>query len=427
MTRNRKFAMVVSLIGVVILTGIFLVSCKGKTDSSLSSTQQAAASSSAAMGAVTLSGTVGDATGAATGGIPSGFAPAFDGSGGAGNTDKIADIDPRLKDTVDQMMGVLRNAKATGSTAAAAAPGFKAAPAAGLATAFSFSASGTCDGGSGTYSIDYNQIASGQTGTTFTLSITLSSCQSVTDAEGKHNIMNGTLVGTHTVDSVASSETASLQVNLAGTEYMTGATGTFAMNGNFESIKTGTSATVINGTNTANASFRAHNFAQDAYFTFTIGDGSGNLATGVQDIYSESTITTSHTGNGAYTLAISSPNGAITLFVNLIGLNHTVVTNYAGLIAPVKTSTDESINGLLNIAWNPDLSQWGCRAGNYQFTTITPVHTPVLLSCPTSGELTINNADVKFGYPSGVEVTVTVGTLHETFPTCNDMGRGLCN
>jgi hypothetical protein len=235
-----------------------------------------------------------------------------------------------------------------------------------------------------------------------------------------YDIVNGHLYATHTKDSSIYYERAQITANLVDTDYdaSSNITGTYTLNGNFESIKSG-----LTGTNSALGSFTWTDpgMSGNTIYTFAFGTG-GNAIT---SIWSNTTgvngTTTIRTGNGAYSLSITAPNGSVTLGVTLTGLEHKVLQYTVG-------HTDEWLNGAVNLAWTPDLSQWGCMAGTYTFTTATntPVHTPFGYGCPTSGTLQVNNATIEYGKPSGTQVTVTIGTLSETFAGCTAMGSGLC-
>jgi hypothetical protein len=271
---------------------------------------------------------------------------------------------------------------------------------------------------SGTYDITYTLDTTG-TATTWNLNVAFHSCK-----ESDGSVLAGSLAAVHTQDTASSYDRAAVTADLSVTAYSgatsTVVTGIAALSGTFESIDSSST-----GTNSAKGSFTwtIPGTGGNSVYAFTFGSGS----TPVTDVWSRSTGTSgsteTHTGNGAYTLSLSTPSQSLGLTVALANLQDKVFT------ASADSSTDEWINGAVTLTWTPDLSQWGCLAGTYTFSTATgtPVHTPHLYSCPTSGTVQVNNATIEFGKPSGTQVTVTVGTLSETFSDCNSLGGGLCN
>jgi hypothetical protein len=385
MIKNRRFVLFLSMCAVVILVAGTIVSCSSKSgDSGTTTTTQAAASSSAAKGVASL------------------------------NTDDIANVDPRLKNVVDKMVGMLQKSGAQSSRSQAAA--FKASAFKTLSSAPSISVTDwPCDV-SGTFSAS-GDISTSGTSTTWTMAITFHDCK---DNIG-FDVLNGTLTAIHTEDTVNGNESAQVTANLVDTDYDVSSTitGTYELNGSFECVKSG-----MTGTSSALGSFTWTDPGTNGntVYTFTFGtDGSA-----VTDIWTKTTgtngMTTTNTGNGAYSLSIATPSESVTLTVMLTGLEYKVLSYTVG------GHTDEWLNGAINLAWTPDLSQWGCMAGTYTFTTApgTPIHTLFGIGCPTSGTLQVNNATIEYGKPSGTQVTVTIGTLSETFASCNAMGSGLC-
>jgi hypothetical protein len=416
MIKNQRFVLLLSLLAAMILLVGTIVSCGSKNNNSGSTTAtQAAASSSAAKGAASLSDAVGQSADIASGVIPAQYAPGM-GSGSAANTDDIANVDPRLKNVVDKMVGVLQ--KTGTKSAKSQAASFRSSAFKSISSAPSGSATFTavpCDV-SGTYDVAVNLSTSG-TSTTWNLDMTFHDCKDITG----YDIVNGHLYAAHTKDSGSNYEHAQVTANLIDTDYdvSSNITGTFALNGTFESIKSGSV-----GTNSALGSFTWTDPGTNGNTVYAFSFGAGGNA--ITDIWSKTTgatgATTTRTGNGTYSLSITAPNGSVTLAVTLTGLEHKVLQYTVGL------HTDEWLNGAVNLAWTPDLSQWGCLAGTYTFTTAanTPIHTPFGIGCPTSGTLQVNNATIEYGKPSGTQVTVTIGTLSETFANCSALGNGLC-
>jgi len=412
---KKHWVLSVLVIGVMLLAVGSIISCGSKSnDSSSTTTSQAASSSSSAKGAVSLSDTVGMSADIAKDTIPATYAPGKTGS--SVNTEDIAGIDPRMKDVVDKMVLMLQKTGAkTTASKAALSKSVSSAP------SVTVTATGQPCAAGGTFDVTYT-LATAGTETTWNLSMTFTDCR---DASLDHDLVNGTITAVHTKNSSSSDyEHAHVVANLTDTVFddpVTMATGTFIMNGTFDSIATNNHTI---GTRSALGSFtwRIPSAGGETSMVFSFGSGS----TPVTDVWSKTTdgtgTTVTRTGNGSYNLAITTPSSALALAVSLSSLKHDL------LIYSADGSTDEWINGAVTIAWTPDLSQWGCLAGTYTFTTAlnTPVHTPFLGVCPTAGTVAVNNATIEYGKPSGVQVTVTVGGLSETFASCGALGKGLC-
>jgi hypothetical protein len=371
-------------------------------------TKGAAASSSAAMGSVQLSATIGQASSMASGAIPAGYAP---GKTARRDTSAIANIDPRLKVAVDKMMAKIEKPMIRNAVSKSSLSKLYSAPIATVSDVCVFS---------GTYQIVVNSVVTVGTTTTNSIDVTYTNCKDTLIEE-----IHGTLSAIHSFDTVASSETSTVAMNLTFKDY--DATG-ISMN----------SISVISGdfnssiTGTANAS--GSNFA-NGLFSFTTPTVNGTTMaftfTNVTDVWSKATTalgtTEQHTGNGAFALSIKD-NAAGTTIMSLT----TTLTNLVDKVFTDTNATyqDEWVNGTVNISWVPDLSQYGCSGGNYVFTTAvgTPLHTPApfATSCPTSGTATVNSATIEFGKPAGVQVTVTVGGASETFVDCDSLGSGMC-
>lgn len=414
-TRNR-FMRFVTVLSITALALSVIVSCGGgggggtSNNNNLSTTTQAANSSSSAMGAVKLSSTVGMSADMASGSVPAGYAP---GKRKAMDTSDIAKLDPRLQQVVDKMMSELQK-PAISNTMSKSRLKTMSAP---LSAA---TMSTTCAlGGSVIITAD---TVSGGTTTTNTLQVTFDRCREQNTTT--YGELHGSLTGTHTLKStVPTYEFADLTINLTDTEYPTSSftanseMNVYVMNGVFKNT---------NNNNTSGNSSALGVFSWtikdavngDTVMSFQFGSGQ----TPVTDAWSDTNPlgygTETHTGNGTYVLSVASPGGSLTYNVTLSALGYQLLTT--------STYEEESINGSVNISWTPDLSQWGCANGTYTFTTAAPIHTPSasLTECPTSGILQVNNATIQFNSNESVEVTV--GTLSETFPSCQDIGGGMC-
>lgn len=410
-------ATVLKIVGLVsaaaLIAGTMLSSCSGGGSSGgtqISSTQKAAASSSAAMGAVQLSSTVGESANMASGSIPAGYAP---GKMKVIDTSAIANIDPRLKTVVDKMVSELRKPAViqamsnTQSYKAMSAPLYSA----GAATA-------TC-GISGTYSITYNSVVTGTTTTTTTdtITVTFNNCRNFEDLT--YSNLSGSMTGTHVFDTNGY-DAADLDVNLTDTVYPSASftsgteTAVFAMDGIFNAINNNGAS----GTNSARGSFSWTDKTSNTAMFFSFG-GSG---TPVTDNWTNTAGVLTHTGNGSFGLAITAPNLQVSLNIGLTNLVHAVQT-FTGY-------QEDSISGRVSINWSPDLSQWGCVNGNYDFTTIVPIRWDGV-TCPTQGTLQVNNATIEYGIPLGTKVTVTIsdgsgGSISEVFTDCDAMDQGTC-
>ncbi len=413
---GKKGLKVVSLLFLIAFFIGTVISCSGGGGgggTTISATSQAAASSSGAMGAVKLSSTVGASAEMASGSIPAEYAP---GKMKVLDTSDIAKLDPRLKTVVDKMMSQLQKPIVTNTMSKTRASKTSSAP---------LSAATTTSGGcllGGSYTITVDSITSLET-TTNTLDITFTNCKDYDSATATHSNLYGSLTGTHAFNVSTGYGSANLGVNLTDTSYPTESytagseTNVYAMNGVFNSVDNNGAS----GTNSALGSFSwtlKDPVNGDTVMSFSFGSG----AAPVTDVWTSSTDisnnkTDINTGNGAYTLGIAGPNGSLTYSVTLSGLEYKLLT-YAG------GGSDEWINGSVSIAWTPDLSQWGCLNGTYAFTTAvgTPVHTPLLSNCPTSGTVQVNNATIQ--YNTDQTVTVSVGTLTETFSDCDSLGGG---
>ncbi len=409
---------VLALIAVLVLgLAVYFAACGGGGGGSSSNTvtysspSQAASSSQAVTGAVVLSGTVGSAADTAGSAIPAGYAPALRAK--AVDTSAIANIDPRLKTVVDKMVADLKSTTITGSLAKA-----RSLKTANLAPSLTstINVSNPCAGG-GSYTISGTDSSTG-TYSEHTVSVVYNSCQD--SATYPYVVLSGSLSAydKHLFD--GSSDTANVtatSLSLTTHENST-ISATDTLNGTFnktENVTSNATGTVTSGQGSVNG-------------TFTVADSSGTgtfSITNFSDISTLTTTTTSttdeHTFNGSFSLALSGGGNTFTFTLALSNLDDKIATYAAN------SSQDEWINGTITMTWSPDLGG-ACIPGTITLTTAaaTPIHTPSPSSCPTSGTITVNNATIQFGVPSGSEVTVTVGSTSQIFTDCYSLSGGQC-
>jgi hypothetical protein len=285
--------------------------------------------------------------------------------------------------------------------------------------------SGACNL-SGTVSLTVDSVVSAGT-TTNTLDITFTNCREYDAFTGTYSELNGSMTGTHAFNDTIPViyESANLDVTLTDTEYPNdqftagSETNVYSLNGVFSSVNNNNTS----GINSALGSFswtEKDPVSGDITMSFSIGSGQ----TPVTDVWSITTnvsgTTETNTGNGVYSMSISAPGVSLTYNLTLADFEYKLLTYTNG-------DTDEWINGSVTISWNPDLSQWGCLNGTYTFTTAagTPIHTPWISYCPTSGTVQVNNATIQFNPDQ--TVTVSIGGLSETFEDCESLGNGMCS
>jgi|GEM_PF-5689678 len=380
----------------------------GEGGTTISTLTQAAATSSAAAGAAALTTvTVGAATSSAKGAIPGPYIVG-QASSQAIDTSAIADIDPRLKNTVDKMVAqlqkpVVNNAILKANTLHTAS----AAPTAAPTTAL-------CSGG-GSFTVTASISTSGTT-TAYTLTATFVGCKDNTTFD----MLDGSLSATHVINSAAQSETANVTAtSLTDTEYtditFTTIKDTLVLNGTFDSVSNNGG----DGTNSANGTFAVTNSSGTFIFSF---NNISDVWTKITNSPGAGDLTTTHKGNGSFGFAITNQTGgSVALTITLTNLMDKLITYFGG-------AKDEWINGGVTIGWTPDISQWGCLNGTYNFSTAdgTPIHTPAIGGCPTSGTLQVNNATIQYGVPLGTHVTVTINGISKIFPDCTYLGGGMC-
>jgi len=379
------------------------------------SSQQAAASAAGMQGAISLSSNVANAANMASGYIPPGYAPGK--RAPMAGTAAIANIDPRLKDVVDKML--MQMQRPAVKTALSKTGTFTKAFSAPAVTS---SVTVSCPSG-GSYVVNDSMTSAG-TATTHTLTVAYTAC---TDT-ASYNIINGSISASHTIDAVATTASATVAItNLTDTTYTNSSlvqpSYIFALNGTFTSATTGNLSA---GTATALGTFSwtmVDPVNGDMVTTFNFGSGTPITDIWTIDVAGPDT-TEIHTANGTYGMTVSAPGAqSISLAITLTGLEDKYVTNASG--------TDEWINGSITISWSPDLSQWGCLNGTYNFTTAagTPIHVASGDFCPTSGVMQVNNALIEFGVPvlNNVTVTLLPGGPSEVFADCLSMGGGMCS
>lgn len=416
MHKKRNFMKYCSLFISAAFVLSFVSSCGGGGSSgpstvNYSSPDQAAASSTVGMAAISLSEIVGSTAQIATDSIPAGYAPGKTGSGM--NTAPIAKIDPRLKDMVDKMVAQLQKPAVKNSLAKMSS--YKTVSSAPLS-----SVTGSCS------TVTDSSIVSSGTSTTYTVTVTINGCRTEDTMLGIYEDLNGTISGTHTVDSTNQYTSAEVAANLTSFSYTDETYTTWKekgeMSGTFGSQIMGDIFSNATGTNSANGAFTVTTSSYSDIPNVKMAFSFKN----VRDVWSISTVgsdqTNTHTANGSYTLAMTDTlnSETLTLSIGLTNLENKI--KYYG-----NGDEDMWINGSVTINWTPDLSQWGCLNGTYNFTTITPIYTGALSYCPTSGILQVNNATIEFGVPSGSWVTVTLtGGASAEFPDCDYLGGGMC-
>ena len=229
--------------------------------------------------------------------------------------------------------------------------------------------------------------------------------------------MSGSLQAYHKHVLDGSADTANVTAtSLSIASYITGTLFfTDTLSGTFNqayTVASNATGTVTSGRNNANGTFSTTDDTGTGTFSFT----------NVSDVWTTTTTTTStteeHVSNGAFTLALSSGGNMFTFTLSLTNLDDKIRTN-------ADFSEDWWIDGSIGMTWAPNLGG-GCLPGTITITTVAPIHTPDAVSCPQSGELTVNNANVKFGVPSGIQVTVTVGGTSQVFADCDSLGGGAC-
>ena len=414
----KRFALLALMAVLVPGLALYVVSCGGGGGGgggglgpvTYSSPSQAASSSQTVMGAVVLSGTVGSAADSASGSIPAGYAPSF--SVKAAKTSSIAYIDPRLKTVVDKMVADLKSPMIGGTLANASS--LKTASLAPF-LASSITVSTSCAGG-GYYTIsgtDTSVISYKED----TITVTYTNCRS--SALSTYDILSGSLQAYHKHMLDGSADSANVTATgLSIASYVTGTwSSTDTLTGTFNktlAVTSNTTGTVTSGQNNANGAF-----------TVTDSSGIGTFSfTNVSDVWSTTTTTTSTTdeqlSNRAFSLALSGGGKMFTFTLSLTNLDDKTRTN-------ADLSEDWWINGSIGMSWAPNLGG-PCLPGTITITTLSPIHTPspVSSSCPTSGEITVNNADIKFGVPSGSQITLTVGGTSQVIADCNSLGGGQC-
>jgi hypothetical protein len=411
---KRYYRDIAVLLSLTALVAVVVVSCGGGGDNggggtTLTDTQKAAASAIGAQSASSLSMNVGSAAGDAQGFLPPSVKTAPGKTSPRTGTAAIANIDPRLKDMVDKMRAQMQRPMIAGALSKTSAR--KAMSAATVSAASTLCTSGT-------YTVA-DTIATSPSGTTHAFSVTYNSCRD--SSSSIYEILSGSITGTYS-NNADSSHAAQLHVDLSTSTYDSTLTSpliaTLTMSGDFTSQVNGT---LTAGGNTANGSFVERLYFGGADISSSL------LFSNVSDSWTYSTsggnVTDEHTGNGGFTLQVQDNTTG-----SRFGLTVTLTNLVDKFITYANYDTDEWINGRVGISWTPDLSQWGCLQGNYDFTTLAPVHTAVTDYCPSSGSVRVNNAVIQFGVPTGTNVKVTLdGGPSEVFTDCTYLGGGMCS
>ncbi len=412
----KKFGIFALMTVLVLGLAVYFVSCgggggggdSGSTTVTYSSPSQAASSSNAVMGAVVLSGTVGSAADTASGAIPAGYAPLLKAK--VFDTNAIAKIDPRLKTVVDKMVADLKSSTITGALAKARSLKISnSAP----SLSSSITVSTGCAGGG------YYTVSGADTSTVSytedTITVTYHDCRDT--ILSSYDNLSGSIQAYHKHLLDGSSDTANVTATtLSIASYVTGSlNSTDTLNGTFnisDNVTSNVTGTVTSGQSSANGTF-----------TVTDASGSGTFSfTNVTDVWTRTTTNTEttddHVYNGIFSLGMNGGGNTFTFTLTLSSLENKLRTN-------ADLSEDWWINGTTTMAWSPSLGG-ACLPGTITIATVIPIHTPADGSCPPSGEITVNNATIRFGVPSGTQVTITVGSTPQVFTDCYSLGGSQC-
>jgi hypothetical protein len=389
---------------ICLAVGFTLTSCgggdggggsSGTNLTSFTSADQAASSSALVGGVFQLSSTLGQAVDLASGSVPTGYAPRKSKTAG---TDKIKNVDPRLKDAVDKMMNQLQiPAVKSALVKAQAAKNRPLAP---------VSDGGPCSGG-GSFTVNGTNSSVPGSYDEYTIDISLTACKDSSTLP--YTEITGQMHLYHKVMLDGSSETAEMTItNLTAKAYDSGsALTTIVMNGTFKD-----NDNVTDGSTYADGSF-------------SISDASSNIVLNFSKVNNVWTTSTDASGttdvdtiNGSFSFTITSGAQSQSLNISVTNLQDKLFTD------TVTGDKDEWINGTVSIDFTPD--EVGCVEGTFAMSTAsaTPVHTPSISSCPTSGTFTINNATIEFGKPDGTKVTATVNGAQKIFNDCTELDSG---
>jgi hypothetical protein len=421
----KRFGLLALMSVLVLGLAIYFVSCGdggggtagggGNPPVNYTSPSQAASSSQAVTAAIALSSAVGSAADLAGSQIPAGYAPSFRAK--AVDTSSVGNIDSRLKTAVDKMIADLKKPIITGALAKTSA--LKTANLAPF-LASSITASTSCAGGgyyaisgSDTSTISYTEKA---------ITVTYYNCRDT--ALSSYDIVSGSLQAYHKHMLDGSSDIKNVTTtSLSITSYLTPTMYfTDTLNGTFDNSLT-VAGNVTSGQSAVNGSIQEISYFDSTVINATVGFNN------ISDVWSSITTTSSgtvtteeHTSNGSITFDISSGGSAFTFVLSLSQLADKVRTN-------ADLSEDEWINGSISMNWSPNPDASACLPGTLTISTVadTPIHTPTYGSCPTSGTITLNNATIQFGVPTGtVGVLVTVGTSSVSLSDCYSLGGSAC-
>jgi len=356
-----------------------------------SSPSQAASSSQAVTAALALSSAVGSAADLAGSQIPAGYAPSLKAK--AVDTSAIANIDPRLKTVIDKMMTDLKNPMVGAALT-------KARSLKTVSLASTISVSNPCATG-GYYTVSGSDTSTG-TYSEHTVNVVYYSCQD--SATYPYVVLSGSLSAydKHTLDGLSDTADVTATALSLATHMSSTVSSTDVLTGTFNK-SSAVSGGVTSGTSGINGSIQVTSNLDSTVIDATVGFNN------ISDVWSSTTTTSSgtvtteeHTLNGSLTFGISSGGSSFTFALSLSQLDDKVRTN-------ADLSEDEWISGSISMNWSPNPDASACLPGTLTIATLIPIHTPNGGFCPTSGEFTVNNADIKFGVPSGTQVTVTVG------------------
>ena len=432
MNKNRVVKMVSVLFVSVLLVAGLIISCSGSKSSDngpppviYSDPGQAASGASSAKASVDLSDAMSTAAMDLSSSSPNtgGYAP---GKGGAKTTDtsSIGSIDPKLKKLVDGMLASMKSPAVKSAVSKARTNRAKVSMAA--TTPVTFTISGLCSGGSGTFTVMGADTSDGSTYNEFTVDIRFDSCKDLPDTFGIYSVTTGTIhaYDKEMIDISANTRNATIDLTAEKFDSLNAHVYTDVAKGTFNSTDLGT-ATSRSGRNTATGSFSEHDVVANAtgtfYFTNMVGDWTWDVVSGVE--------TVANTANGNFGLLfVPDPTQSFRLNIGLSNLQNKLRFHTNAMIDP---SIDQWVNGSVITTWTPDLSAFGCKSGIITFTTAdaTPLHySDSMDDCPDSGTLQVNNATiVYFGPDDPTHIVVTVGTVSLPLDDCLSMPNGICS
>jgi len=396
-----KHSRVLFLIFIALSLALVFAACGGGGDSgptNFSNADQASAASTSVEGARALTDMMGQVSSIAMQNVPAGYAPQRQREL---TTDKIANIDPRLKDMVDKMIAHVQLPTIQSS--------ISQANSLAVSRATTVTVVSDCPGG-GTYSIAGLDSSVVNSFNEFTIDITYTACKDRTGTT--YNEISGSMHLYHKVMLDLSSEIADVTLDkLAIAGYENGQEMNRAvLDGVFNNTDNGS-----NGSSSASGYFELISNQQDMKGKYTFSNVANSWS-----VLTDATGTTEEASTGgtmSLSLAQISTSNSQALTISVNNLTEKEFTSITG-------DKDEWINGTISVDFSPNVS--GCFEGRFVIATAEtdPVHTPYGSYCPTAGTVSINNATIEFGKPSGIMVTVTVNDVTTELNSCDQLGSG---